>query len=173
MRALASRRSVRELDDQRLPLHVMSGLLWAAYGVNRDNGRRTAPSAWNRQEIDIYVAASEGLFLYDASSHRLTRVSDADVRSETGGQDFVAEAPVNLIYVADFSRMRGRSDEERREVAAADTAFIGQNVYLYCASEGLATVFRGSVDRERLRQILRLRPSQHVTFAQSVGYPGE
>lgn len=173
LRAIGARRSTREFSDRRLPLRVLSELLWAAFGVNREDGHRTAPSAWNRQEIDVYLATAQGLFLYDAPSHRLTRLSTDDLRAETGMQDFVAGAPLNLIYVADFSRMRGRSDEERREVAAAGTGFIGQNVYLYCASEGLAAVFRGSVDREALSRSMGLRPAQHVTFAQTVGYPAE
>ena len=173
MRALQARHTAREFSERRLPLRVLSELLWAAQGVNRESGRRTAPSAHNRQEIDVYLATAEGLFQYDATSHRLTRRSTTDLRAETGSQEFVAAAPLTLIYVADFARMGGRSDEERREVAAADTAFIGQNVYLFCASAGLAAVFRGSVDREALGRAMGLSPSQHVTFAQTLGYPAE
>ena len=172
MQALAQRRSVRQFRSNPLPLRVLSELLWAAFGVNRDDGHRTAPSAWNGQEIDVYLAAEAGLFLYNAPAHYLDRVSTADIRARTGTQGFVATAPINLIYVADFTRMRGSSDEERMVVAAASAGAISENVYLYCASAGLATVVRGSLDLAGLSQAMGLRPDQHLVLAQSVGYPG-
>ncbi len=171
MAALAARRSTRAFSPRQISAQLLSNLLWAAAGVNRDDGRRTAPSARNRQEIDIYVAMAQGVLIYDASAHRLTAVLNDDVREQTGMQDYVGAAPINLVYVADFSRMLGRNDEERLINAWGATGFIAQNVYLYCASERLATIVRGSVDRDALSSTLNLRPSQHITLAQTVGYP--
>jgi len=172
MQVLQDRRSSREFSTEKLPLQVLSNMLWAAFGVNRpDSGKRTAPSASNRQEIDIYVATADGLYLYDAKAHTLKPVLAEDVRAATGLQPFVQEAPVNLIYVADFSRMGEMTAEDKVFYSAANTGFIGQNVYLYCASEGLATVMRGLVDRPALAKVMKLRPDQKVVLAQSVGYP--
>lgn len=174
MEALMSRKSDRGFGAEKLPEQILSNLLWAAFGVNRpESGKRTAPSARNWQEIDIYVALEEGLYLYDAVSHTLKPVLPDDLRAQTGMQDFVGTAPVNLVYVADFSRMGNASDEQKTMYAAADAAFIAQNVYLFCASEGLGTVVRGALDREGLATAMRLGPDQRVTFAQTVGYVGD
>ncbi|MCE5251795.1 nitroreductase family protein [bacterium] len=172
MQALKARQTSREFRTDALPLQVISDLLWAAFGINRpESGRRTAPSAMNWQEIDIYVASFGAVYLYDAREHALIPVLGQDIRSSTGTQAFVGEAPVNLVYVADLSKMGGGSDEGKIQTAFADTGFIGQNVYLYCASEGLATVVRGSVDKDALAQLMGLRPEQRITLAQTVGYP--
>lgn len=171
MQALKERKSSREFSSRPLPPQVLSNLLWAAFGVNRPDGRRTAPSARNMQEIDIYVALPEGLYLYDAKAHRLNPVLAEDVRAATGTQAFVAQAPLNLIYVADYARMGDQSEQTKAFYAAADTGFIAQNVYLFCASEGLATVVRALVDREKLAARMKLRPDQRITLAQTVGYP--
>ncbi|MCJ7663831.1 MAG: SagB/ThcOx family dehydrogenase [Desulfobacterales bacterium] len=172
MQVLKDRKSSRDFSSKELSLQVLSNMLWAACGVNRtDSGKRTAPSASNRQEIDIYVATAHGLYLYDAKAHTLQPVLAEDIRSMTGGQQFVQEVPVNLIYVADQARMGKRTSEDKVLYPAADTGFISQNVYLYCASEGLATVVRGSIDRPALEKAMRLRPKQKVILAQSVGYP--
>jgi nitroreductase len=146
--------------------------LWAAFGINRaDSGHRTAPSASNRQEIDIYVASADGLYLHNAKSHALEPVLVPDVRAATGRQAFVRDAPVNLVFVADFARMSSGSAEDKVLYSAADTGFISQNVYLYCASERLATVVRGSLDRAALAAAMGLRPDQRIILAQSVRYP--
>jgi len=172
MQVLKDRRSSRAFSTEKLPQQVLSNMLWAAFGVNRpDSGRRTAPSAVNWQEIDIYVAIAYGLYLYDAKAHALKPVLAEDIRALTGRQPFVQEAPVNLVYVADFSRMGKAKVDDKVFYSAADTGFISQNVYLYCASEGLATVVRGLVDRPALSKVMRLRPDQRVILAQSVGYP--
>jgi SagB-type dehydrogenase family enzyme len=172
MQVLKHRNTSRAFSPEKLSAQVLSNLLWAAYGINRpDAGKRTAPSAMNWQEIDIYVALAEGLYRYEAAGHRLDPVVSGDLRSLTGSQPFVAEAPVNLIYVADHSRTGKASNEERELYSAADTGFISQNVYLFCASEGLATVVRGSIDREALAKAMRLRPDQKIILAQTVGYP--
>jgi SagB-type dehydrogenase family enzyme len=171
MQVLKDRKSTREFGPQKLSEQVLSNLLWAASGVNRSDGKRTAPSARNWQEIDIYVATSEGLYLYDAKAHQLSLLQKEDIRAMTGTQPYVKEAPVNLIYVADYSRTGKASDEERGIFCPADAGFIGQNVYLFCASEGLATVVRGLIDRSNLSKILKLRAEQKIILAQSVGYP--
>ena len=144
----------------------------SAFGINRtDTGKRTAPSAMNWQEIDIYVATSDGLYLYNAKAHALNPILSEDIRAMTGRQEYVKDAPVNLIYVADFSRMGSAANEDKDIYSAADTGFISENVYLYCASGGLATVVRGSIDRQALSKVMRLRPDQKIILAQSIGYP--
>jgi SagB-type dehydrogenase family enzyme len=172
MQVLKDRRSSRAFSTEKLPKQVLSNMLWAAFGVNRpDSGKRTAPSARNWQEIEIYVATVHGLYLYDAKAHALKPVLAEDIRALTGRQPFVQEVPVDLVYVADFSRMGNAKVEDKIFYSAADTGFISQNVYLYCASEGLATVVRGLVDRPALAKAMKLRPDQRVILAQSVGYP--
>jgi SagB-type dehydrogenase family enzyme len=172
MQSLQLRKSSRDFSTKKLPLGVLSNLLWAACGINRpENGRLTAPSAVNWQEIDIYVAMSEGLYLYSAKEHILKPVLNRDIRALTGKQSFVKEAPVNLIYVADLSKISRANVEEKNFYSAVDTGFISQNVYLYCASEGLATVVRGMVDKEALSKAMNLRDNQKIMLAQTVGYP--
>lgn len=170
MQALKDRKTTRDFSPEKLPAQVMSNLLWAAFGVNRpDSGKRTAPSAMDWQETDIYIATAEGLYVYDARRNELDPVLREDVRGLTGTQSFVKDAPVNLVYVADLARTGGNS-VDRDLFVAADTAFIAQNVYLFCASERLATVVRGSIDRPALSKALRLRPDQRIMLAQTVGY---
>ena len=171
MQVLRDRQSQREFRPEPLPLPILSTLLWAAFGINRPDGHRTAPSASNRQEIDIYVAMPGGLYLYDARTHGLKLVVAEDLRAATGTQAFAADAAIDLVFVADQSKMSVGSGDDRVLYAGADTGFISQNVYLYCASEGLATVVRGSVDRPALGRRMQLRPDQRIILAQSVGYP--
>lgn len=172
MQCLKLRQSSREFSPEKLPLQVLSNLLWAAYGINRpDSGKRTAPSAVNWQNIDLYVATADGLFLYEAKEHALLQVLDQDIRALTGTQDFVKTAPVNLVYVGDYARIPRGTDEDKRFYSAAHTGFISQNVYLFCASEGLATVVRASINKEELAKAMKLRPEQHIMLAQTVGYP--
>jgi SagB-type dehydrogenase family enzyme len=174
MQALKNRQTTREFSNQKLPLGVLSNLLWAAWGINRpDSGKRTAPSASNHEEIDIYVATADGLYLYEAKGHRLQQVLTADIRAKTGTQSFVRTVPVDLVYVADFAKMGSDSLEDKVFYSACDTGFISQNVYLFSASEGLATVVRGSIDRSELAKAMKLRPQQRITLAQSIGYPGK
>lgn len=169
---LKDRKSSREFSSRKLPIRVLSSILWAACGINRhDSGKRTAPSAKNWQEIDVYVVLEKGLYIYDAQKHQLNPVLAGDVRTLTGTQPFVREAPVNLIYVADYGRMGNAANDMKDFYSALDTGFISQNVYLYCASEGLATVARGGIDREKLAKTMKLRPEQRIILAQTVGYP--
>ncbi len=172
MQALKDRHTSREFSSDKLSPQVLSNLLWAAFGVNRaDTGKRTAPSAMNWQEIAIYVATAEGLYIYDPHGNKLDPILNKDVRADTGTQDFVKEAPLNLVYVADLAKTGHASAEDTALYTGADTGLIAQDVYLFCASEGLATVVRGSVNRPALAKVLRLRPDQKITLAQTVGYP--
>jgi len=169
--ALALRRSTREYSDRSIPSQVLSDLLWAAFGVNRPSGDRTAPYWRHIMVIDVYAALADGVWLYEPKQHALLPHLPADIRAQTGQQDFVGTAPLNLIYVAHGERMEDISPQDRRLYASVDTGFIGQNVYLFCASEGLATVFRGAVDYAKLDRTMQLGKDQFVTFAQTVGYP--
>lgn len=171
MQALKDRQSTRAFSGEKLPLQVLSNLLWAGFGVNRPgSGKRTAPSAVDWQETDIYVATADGLYVYDAKQNQLNPVVRGDLRGQTGMQDFVKDAAVNLVYVADLAKTKSSSGD-RDMFVAADVGFIAQNVYLFCASEGLATVVRGSIDRPALAKAMHLRPDQRIILAQSVGYP--
>jgi len=169
--ALKLRRSVREYSDRPLSREILSDLLWSAFGINRPSGDRTAPYWRHVMVIDVYAAMADGVWLYDPTRHALVRHLEDDIRAQTGQQDFVPTAPLNLIYVAHGERMHDVSAAERRLYASVDTGFIGQNVYLFCASEGLATVFRGAVPYGELHRVLGLDSEQFVTFAQTVGYP--
>jgi len=171
MQVLKDRSSSRSYGPEKLSEQSLSNLLWAAFGINRPgSGRRTAPSAADHQEIDIYVATAEALYLYEAGSHALKLISADDIRALTGRQEYVKDAAVNLVYVADLAKMGTGPKEEQEFYAAADTGFISQNVYLYCASERLATIVRGSIDKQPLAKAMNLRPDQKIILAQSVGY---
>ena len=171
MQALKERKSGREFSSKKLSQQTLSNLLWAAWGINRPNGHRTAPSARNLQDIDIYVAMSDGLFLYDAKDNQLKKISNEDIRAATGVQGYVKDAALNLIYVSDLASLKVTDPKAVEFYTGAHTGFIAQNVYLFCASAGLSTVVRGSVDRDALAKIMKLRPDQKITLAQSVGYP--
>lgn len=172
MQALAERKSAREFSEKTIPLNVLSNLLWAAQGVNRDAGQRTAPTSRGSNEIDLYVILPDAAYLYLPEQHALKPVVSGDIRADAGMQDFVATVPLNLVYVVDYSRQSDEFNKERKKkVALADTGFIGQNVYLFCASEGLITVFRAMVDCDKLGKTLKLGSEEEVYFSQSVGYP--
>ena len=170
MWALKLRMSSRNFSAKPLSLQIVSDLLWAAFGVNRADGRRTAPSAMNWQETDIYLVTADGLFEYVPPSHSLLRMSNKDLRVYTGTQDFVKDAPLSLVYVADISRAKGATEDDRMLWVGADCGFIAQNVYLYAASAGLACVVRGSIEKRRLANVMQLRPNQKIILAQTVGY---
>jgi Nitroreductase len=169
--ALHARQSQRAYADAPLAEPLLLELLWAAFGVNRPDGRRTAPSALNRQEIAIYVARKDGLFLYDAHNAALLRKSGADLRALTGTQAYVGTAPVNLVYVADMDHVAGGTTETGLITAGLDTGFISQNVYLFCAAAGLATVARTGIDTAALAKAMGLPAHQRVIMAQCVGHP--
>jgi Nitroreductase family len=186
--ALERRKTTREISARPLPAQLMSNLLWAAWGVNRKTGPfgvpgRTAASASNSQEIDLYVALEAGVYLYDALNHRLAPVAAGDLRAGalTPGQRGVdANAPVQLIYVVDVHRLThtagfgepGLHDPEvQKSYYYVDSGLIAGNVYLFAASQGLAAWFH-NCDRSGLARWLALRAEQRVLFAQSVGFPG-
>jgi len=170
--ALQARRSTRGFLPDPLPLARFSEILWAGFGINRpQTGGRTAPSAHDWQEITVFAALPEGTYRYDAREHRLQLVKSEDLRRWTGVQDFVAKAPLNLVYVADFARMHDARAEEQGFFVGADAGCIAQNVYLYCAAIGLGTVVRGLIDRRSLANVLGLRPTQRIALAQTIGYP--
>jgi nitroreductase len=171
MQALKLRHSTREYAERPLPLPVLSDLLWAAFGVNRPSGDRTVPYWRHIMVIDVYAAMADGVWLYDPKAHLLRKHLDADIRAATGQQDFVGAAPLNLVSVAHGERMHDVPPEDRRLYASVDAGFIGQNVYLFCASEGLASVFRAAIDYKKLAEAMQLEGEQFVTFAQTVGYP--
>ena len=171
MQALKERKSGREFSPQKLSMETLSNLLWAAWGINRSDGHRTAPSARNMQEIDVYVATGDGLFLYEAKNHQLQKILGEDIREATGNNDYVKDAALNLVYVADLKKANIPDSEALAFYTGADTAFLAQNVYLFCASEGLSTVVRGNINKPELAKIMKLRADQNITLAQSVGYP--
>lgn len=171
MEVLARRHSSRDFADTPLPLPLLSDLLWSAYGMNRSDGGRTAPSALNAQEIDVFVALPSGAYLYDAVAHQLHRVAAGDLRRVTGYQDFVDSAPLDLVYVADHSRMGMVPVAQRESYASTATGAIAQNVYLFAASNDLATVIRAWIDRAAIADALGLTHDQQVLLSQTVGYP--
>jgi nitroreductase len=173
MRALGLRRSTRTFSGRALSPEHLSEVLWAAAGINRDDGKRTAPSAWNRHSVEVFAVLPEGVFRYVADGHLLERVVAGDFRSLTGVQEFVGTAPLNLVYVADLLRFSGISStpDELMLMAAVEAGHMAENVYLYCASEGLGAVTRTLVPREKLGESLGLGSSQRIVSAQTVGYP--
>ncbi len=171
MWCLNNRKSQRSFDpNKELSKQQLSNLLWAAFGVNRKDGKRTAPSACNGQEITIYVAMKSGLYTYDAKTNILNQIMKKDIRSQCGFQKFHAVAPVDLIYVANLAEMRMKDPADKEFYATADSGYISQNVYLYCASEGLATVVCGWIDRDKISKALKLSEKHMVLLSQPIGY---
>jgi nitroreductase len=171
LQALKERQSRREFKPDPITEQQLSDLLWATFGVNRPEiDHRTAPSAQNTQDVDVYVALPDGLFIYEAKPHRLKKLSDRDLRLLTTGQDTVKPAPIQLIFVSDFDRMPKIAPETRPLYAGVDAGCLVQNVYLFCASENLATVVH-EINRPPLAEAMNLRPEQHIIVAQAVGFP--
>lgn len=162
MEALNARQSIRVFSEKELSANTLSNLLWAAFGYNRTD-KRTAPSAMNKQSIDIYVATKNGIYLYDAKQNELQMKVKGDYRKQTGMQPFVGSAFMEIVYVA-------KNVSDNNEMLYADCGFIAQNVYLYCASENLGTVVRGSVPKEKLAKILGLSDKNRILLCQTVGY---
>ena len=163
MQALSERKSSREFIDKELPVSVLSNLLWAANGFNRED-KRTAPTANDKQEIELYVAIKSGVYLYDAKNSVLKLIKSGDHRKSTGNQDFVPLASSNIIFVADMKKASSK------EYAYTDCGFISQNIYLFAASEGLGAVTRGWYDKDVLRKLLDLPSHKEVLLTQSVGF---
>lgn len=163
MQALSERKSSRNFVDKEMPINVLSNLLWAANGFNRKD-KRTAPTANDKQEVELYVALKSGVYLFDAKNSELKLIKSGDHRKSTGSQDFVANASANIIFVADMKKASSR------EYAYTDCGFIGQNIYLFAASEGLGAVTRGWYDKEVLNKLLNIPSHKEVLLTQSVGY---
>lgn len=171
MKAFSERKSDREFSNKALNLQDLSDLLWAANGINRADGKRTAPSAMNKQDIEVYVCMADGAYLYDAASHSLTLVSSGDYRGAVaGGQDFVTKAPVSLVLVSDISKFSG-DEQQRMLIGAMDAGIVSQNIAVFCAGTGLVTVPRLSMDQGKLRSALKLKEGQKLMMNNPVGYP--
>lgn len=168
MKALSNRQSTREFSTQQISLQKLSNLLWAANGINRTDGKRTAPSAVNAQDIDIYVCRADGAYRYDAQKNMLEFITNKDLRSAVaGGQDFVKQAPVCLVLVSDAAKFtRGGGDK----FGGVDAGYVSQNICLYCAADGLATVPRASMDSATLKKELKLTDKQTPWLNHPVGY---
>ncbi len=172
MNAIRARQSSREFTEQTIPTQLLSNLLWAAIGLSHpERGGLTVPNARSRREVDVFVITADGAYRYDIDSHALKSIVTGDIRALAGKQDFVATAPLNLVYVADYTRMPDLNTEQQLVYSSTDVGFSAQNVYLFCASSGLATVVRGSSDREALGQALGLTAQQRIILGQSVGFP--
>jgi len=174
MDALSHRKTTRVFAEKDLDLQTLSNLLWAANGFNRrEDKKRTVPTSRNKQEMEVYVAMKSGLYLYDAWENKLILKVAGDIRAATGLQDYVATAAVNLVFVANVEKVEDPSSERQLMASHINTGYIAQNVYLFCASEGLATVSRGYFDQAVTSEAMQLGPLQKVILCQSVGYPGE
>ncbi|MDR3267918.1 MAG: SagB/ThcOx family dehydrogenase [Tannerella sp.] len=172
MKAFSDRHSDREFSARELSLQDLSDLLWAANGINRADGKRTAPSAMNKQEIDIYAIRPDGAYVYDAKAHALNPVAKGDYRAAVAGtQEFVKSAPVSFVMVINLEKLGDPAVEQTRLMGAVDAGIVSQNINLFCAAVGLSTVPRASMDQAELRNILKLSPTQLPLMNNPVGYP--
>ncbi len=177
MKAIEKRRTKRKWKDVNLSLQEISDILWVACGITypetkRSKSRRTAPSACNSQEIKVYIAMYNGLFCYDENNHQLIKVLSEDIRKDIGTQKMMHSAPVGLIYVSDYSRMKAflfKDDNRKWFVSTTDTGFISQNIYLYCAAANLSTAVLSLVDRDKLHKIMGLNENEKIVYTQVVG----
>lgn len=177
MKAIELRRTKRKWKDENLSEQEISNLLWVACGVTQEEtkyrkSKRTVPSGCDSKEIKVYIALQDGLFLYDENNHQLVKVLSEDIREDIGTQKMMHSAPVGLIYVSDYSRMKSlvfKNDERKLYTSATDAGFVSQNVYLYCAAANLCTVVLGLVDREKLHKIIGLNEHEKVVYTQVVG----
>ncbi len=171
MDCINNRQSSREFDETKeLSNQTLSNLLWVAYGFNRED-KRTVPTSRNKQEMDIYVAIKSGIYLWDAKTNVLKLIVKGDYRKNTGSQPYVEKAAANLVYVCNKTKAEAPNEQKLTEATYANAGFMAQNVYLYCASEGLATVIRGMVPKDDLSKTMKLVPDQMIVLAQTVGYP--
>ncbi|MCF7973222.1 MAG: SagB/ThcOx family dehydrogenase [Phycisphaerae bacterium] len=171
LQVLQERQSTKTYDTRSIPVDTLSNLLWAAFGINRpEAGKRTVATAVNCQDIDIYVVFAQGVYVYQAREHRLVPVLDRDVRSLAATQDYAQKAAIQLVYVSDYGKMNDSFGAKKPIYSAFHAGAISQNVYLYCASAGLGSVVRDSVDREALHKALKLRDNQTIVMGQTVGY---
>lgn len=171
MKALSERKSTREYSTKELSMADLSDLLWAANGVNRPDGKRTAPSAMNRQDVDIYVVFPQGTYLYNAKEHQLELITEGDYRNAVaGGQDSIKNAPLLLVLVTDLARLGDPKNERTQTMGAVDVGIVSQNIAIFCSAANLATVPRASMDFARLNVVLKLKDSQRAIINHPVGY---
>lgn len=172
MEAFANRHSTREYAAKALTLTDLSDLLWAANGINRpEEGKRTAPSAMNKQDVDVYVVLPEATYLYDAKAHQLNLVAEGDHRGAVaGGQAFVKSAPVSLLLVSDLSRLGDAKNTHTQLMGAVDAGIVSQNISIFCSAAKLATVPRASMDTAKLKSVLKLTDTQLPLMNHPVGY---
>lgn len=164
MEAIAERHSSRDIDPaSQVTSQELSNMLWAAWGMTHDGGKRTVATALNRQELKLYVITAGEIELYDAASNILATVATGDYRHLAGKQDFAKGAPVNIAFVADGAK------QDRAEFQAYAAGAASQDVYLYCAQAGLKTVVRASFDADALGKAMKLGPSERVLLVQTVG----
>ena len=173
VQAIAERKTSRAFSDRELPPATLSTLLWVADGISRPDGRRTIPTGHNVQDIDVYVILRTGAYRYDEKAHALVQVNEGDFRRIAGKQPFAQTAPVNLYFVQDVARAKRTDAMSQLRFGGIHTGAALQNVYLYCTSEGLATVAREQNDYAELSKVFKLSPTQRIILAQSVGYPSE
>jgi|LSQX01.3.fsa_nt_gb nitroreductase len=173
MTALSERKTSREFSDREIPLQMLSDMLWAAYGINRPDGRLTSPTAINRQEIDLYLVMKNGAYFYNPKELKLAKISEKDIRTTSGFGKFAEKAPLTIIFVVNKGRQQISDPTASLTLGAVDCGFIGQNLYLYCASEGLNTVFFATLNKEALSTALKLEKGNEVFFGQSIGFPPE
>jgi len=172
MKALSDRMSVREYDSKELSLQDLSDLLWAANGINRPDGRRTAPTASNRQEIDVYVVRADGAYFYDHQAHSLKPVAKGDFRGAVAGQqDFAKTAPVSLLLVINLEKLGNPTAEQTKLMGSVDAGIVCQNINIFCSAVGLVTVPRASMDKAELQKVLKLSDTQLLILNNPVGYP--
>lgn len=172
MKALSERHSTREFASKALSMADLSDLLWAANGINRkDSGKRTAPSAMNKQDVDVYVVLPEGSYLYDAKTHQLNLIAVGDYRAAVaGGQAFVKSAPVSFVLISDLSRLGDAKNARTQLMGAMDAGIVSQNISIFCSAANLATVPRASMDNDQLKKVLKLKDTQIPMMNHPVGY---
>jgi len=173
MEAFSNRKTVREFSNKKLSTQDLSDLVWAAAGINRpDAGLRTAPSWRNYQDIDLYVCFPEGMYVYNAKEHVLEPWAKGEFYPLLATiQPFVNDAPVILLLVTDFAKMKDDNEEQRMMIAGLDAGIISQNISIFCAGKNMVTVPRGFMDKEELKKVLKLKETQHIMLNHPVGYP--
>lgn len=172
MQALDKRASAKEFNSKELSLQDLSDLVWAANGINRPSeGKRTAPSAVNAQDVDVYVCLPKGFYLYDAKEHQLKPIAAGDHRKAVAGkQPNFATAPLFLVLVSDISRFKMQDEAGNLSLAAMDAGIVSQNIALFCSGTGLQTRPRAYMDKDQLKTILKLTDKQHLMLNMPVGY---
>ena len=171
MECMALRKSSRSFSSKKLSPQIMANIFYAADGISRKDGRKTVPTARNMQNQMIYAATADGSWLYQPKTNTLKKLGSKDIRAVCGKQKFHAKAPLVLVYVAEPEKC-GNTPEQQQNFAANHAGYASQNVYLYAASEGLATVVCAMVDRDALAKALNLPVNQQIMYSQPIGYPG-